>query len=590
MGDKETVILVHGTWSGATPERSHWYEPSVAAEAERAFTRRLDEQLAANGSTARCWAHCASDAGRIFSWTGSNQWTDRAHAAGQLADYVSNLQNDGWKCHVVAHSHGGNVLVDALPRIAESTGCFRGINGSVVTLGTPFIDSMRPIITRRDRRRRRHRIVAIVCYALVFALLALNLYVNVDQYGFWDQSSLLIGGTTGLLALAGLVLLARRWRKGPSVSFSTALNKRASDRPFVLAISSPMDEAWQLLHHIRSIANPFAPGTGLLIYLRQQRAKTSRRIAEVDRILGASNFIDQSLPLKFIALLTYATLVILTGLLFNSAISEYRAWQPEHEQRRFLSEYAKSHGFEAKLFDELRRSADSFSDVYARVKEGFKPAAAAEWARTRTDAAAVRKWKEVDRQRMWEGVSGLATASAAVLALWFISFAALSLLLGSNFYSAMGSPARYVRRQLRAVAAVPASIGTYIAKVRGWPLIQEMAFGLENYPFELPRAEFAPAGLGAQHVRLELLPETVLDRILSARSNWFHRNFGEITQLLSKMALSAADISFLFQLIERDSSLVHGAYYTDDECVARIAEWIAGQDRSAAAVDGPTTT
>ena len=154
----------------------------------------------------------------------------------------------------------------------------------------------------------------------------------------------------------------------------------------------------------------------------------------------------------------------------------------------------------------------------------------------------------------------------------------------------MGSPIRALRRQWRSVALLPASVGTYIAKVRGWPLIQEMAFGLENYPFALPHAEFTPAALGAQHVTSELLPETVLDRILSARSNWFHRNFGEITQLLSKMALSAADISFLFQLIERDSSLVHGAYYTDDECVARIAEWIAGQGRGASAVDGPTTT
>ena len=246
----------------------------------------------------------------------------------------------------MAHSHGGNVLVDALPRIAESTGCFRGVNGGIATLGTPFIDSMGPIITRRDRKRRRHRMVAIVCFALIFAVLGLNLYANVDLYGFWDESSLLIAGTAGLMALAGLVLLVRRWRKGPSVSFSTALNKRASDRPFVLAISSPMDEAWQLLHHIRSIANPFAPGTGLLSYLRQQRAKTSRRIAEVDRILGASNFIDLSLPLKLTAVVAYATLIILAGLLSNNALTEYRAWQPEHEQRRFLNEYAKSHGFE----------------------------------------------------------------------------------------------------------------------------------------------------------------------------------------------------------------------------------------------------
>jgi len=101
-----------------------------------------------------------------------------------------------------------------------------------------------------------------------------------------------------------------------------------------------------------------------------------------------------------------------------------------------------------------------------------------------------------------------------------------------------------------------------------------MAFGLENYPFKLPHAEFAPSSLSSACVQTELLSEDVLARVLNARSNWFHRNFGEITQLLSKMALSAADISFLFQLIERDTSLVHGAYYTDDECIERIAEFV----------------
>jgi hypothetical protein len=38
--------------------------------------------------------------------------------------------------------------------------------------------------------------------------------------------------------------------------------------------------------------------------------------------------------------------------------------------------------------------------------------------------------------------------------------------------------------------------------------------------------------------------------------------------------LTASDVADLLQHIERDQSLVHAAYYTDDDCVERIARWI----------------
>ena len=41
------------------------------------------------------------------------------------------------------------------------------------------------------------------------------------------------------------------------------------------------------------------------------------------------------------------------------------------------------------------------------------------------------------------------------------------------------------------------------------------------------------------------------------------------------MTVTAADISALLQTVEEDQTLVHAAYYSDDECIARIADWIA---------------
>lgn len=51
--------------------------------------------------------------------------------------------------------------------------------------------------------------------------------------------------------------------------------------------------------------------------------------------------------------------------------------------------------------------------------------------------------------------------------------------------------------------------------------------------------------------------------------------FGDVTETLSKMA--APDSEALLRMIETDLSLVHAAYYTDDECIERIADWIASK-------------
>jgi hypothetical protein len=46
----------------------------------------------------------------------------------------------------------------------------------------------------------------------------------------------------------------------------------------------------------------------------------------------------------------------------------------------------------------------------------------------------------------------------------------------------------------------------------------------------------------------------------------------------AREAASPADIQSLLRTIEEDQTLVYAAYYTDDECIARIADWIAAED------------
>src|SRR5262249_51451986 len=49
------------------------------------------------------------------------------------------------------HSHGGNILVEALPQIISELKS-NGSLGKLVTLGTPFIDTMSPILKRAQRQ------------------------------------------------------------------------------------------------------------------------------------------------------------------------------------------------------------------------------------------------------------------------------------------------------------------------------------------------------------------------------------------------------------------------------------------------------
>src|SRR5215831_11248428 len=172
MGEsaKETVIIVHGTWAAPEPGVIRWYQPGDGATAAGGFVSKLDAALQKRGSPARCWAHCAQ-ANQIFHWSGENSWIARTQAASELGNYVTKLRNEGWCSHIVAHSHGGNVVLEALPQITTTHSS--ASHGKIVTLGTPFMDTMSPILTRVSRNRNyilRISWTVIVLYSFLLAL------------------------------------------------------------------------------------------------------------------------------------------------------------------------------------------------------------------------------------------------------------------------------------------------------------------------------------------------------------------------------------------------------------------------------------
>ena len=110
---KETVIIVHGTWAAPKPNECKWYQPPKDMPNTASFVAKLDAALKQRGSPARCWAHC-KDGAPIFHWSGENNWIERSRAGVDLVHYVRKLRDDGWLCHIVAHSHGGNIVADVM--------------------------------------------------------------------------------------------------------------------------------------------------------------------------------------------------------------------------------------------------------------------------------------------------------------------------------------------------------------------------------------------------------------------------------------------------------------------------------------------
>jgi hypothetical protein len=252
---KETVIIVHGTFAGPKLGKRCWHQPSDSDP--KGFIARLNLALQQRGSAARCWAHC-SEADQGFRWSGKNSWVDRTQAAAELGDYVTKLRREGWRCHIVAHSHGGNVVVEALHQMAAALPSAAPL-GRIVTLGTPFMDTTSPI--RESIRNTQHLVAQLsrIIWWLIFLLG--SVWAVVDS-----ARSTGPGAALGVAVFASVIVFALlffRRKNQTEPLFDTA----AHIQPKFLAIGSRMDEPWQLLHHMRNVPNPLALETNLIGYL-----------------------------------------------------------------------------------------------------------------------------------------------------------------------------------------------------------------------------------------------------------------------------------------------------------------------------------
>ncbi len=112
------ILTVHGTNdSDPGDEGARWWQRGSA------FSARLLAELAKRGVSAEI---------APVHWSGANSDFERTRAAVHLAELIRKLRTSGRAYAVVAHSPGGNVVMEALG--------YRGSEvASVATFGTPFL-------------------------------------------------------------------------------------------------------------------------------------------------------------------------------------------------------------------------------------------------------------------------------------------------------------------------------------------------------------------------------------------------------------------------------------------------------------------
>ena len=116
---EDLVLVVHGTWNEPEPGKTKWYQ-APSSEEPANFTTRLNDALEARGVGREVWRELDGVRPK-FSWSGKNTHEARVEGSEGLVETLRTF----WKARpharvrIVAHSHGGNVVLSALRTIFD---------------------------------------------------------------------------------------------------------------------------------------------------------------------------------------------------------------------------------------------------------------------------------------------------------------------------------------------------------------------------------------------------------------------------------------------------------------------------------------
>src|SRR5262249_50336444 len=95
-----------------------------------------------------------------------------------LIDVIREVVAGGWRCHLVAHSHGGMVLLEALNSESDiaSLGLWDWRHGYLVMMGTPIMETFQTPSAARFPIRAVFALSLAACGGLAFAIVHLSFW------------------------------------------------------------------------------------------------------------------------------------------------------------------------------------------------------------------------------------------------------------------------------------------------------------------------------------------------------------------------------------------------------------------------------
>lgn len=114
------ILCIHGTFASGPTEGTAWWQK--------------------DGSLAKEISSKFGDSATIipFSWDGKNRETSRRNAGEQLFKTVSQLERQETPYFIIAHSHGGLVVLESFCRAAKEGNKLSNLE-KWITVGTPFL-------------------------------------------------------------------------------------------------------------------------------------------------------------------------------------------------------------------------------------------------------------------------------------------------------------------------------------------------------------------------------------------------------------------------------------------------------------------
>ncbi|MGJ5082428.1 hypothetical protein [Bradyrhizobium sp. HKCCYLS3013] len=670
----ETVIIVHGTWAAPEPDqfaKRRWYEPVDGRPGDEPFTAKLNAALEERGSPARCWAHCPQG-DKVLQWSGENSWVARTQAATSLGKYVAKLQKEGWRCHIVAHSHGGNVLIEALPQIMSGYAAGQE-RGRLVTLGTPFMDVMSPVLKKYEWRQTNLTVISLV----LVASLLFSTYTNLPALSRVFQPGPVFATISDILpwltlilgiSFVGMLLIQTfrvidpdatvEKRRSWLLYVALATGVLLTDSLFGQTLSSSMGQLLSLPFNMLTdadgsptslafVAALLAPALAVIVskiglrspsYWGLYTSGTTGRWScwaahylfcllfmvlfnamwvQLGFVLfWTAGLLAQGRPgavgvnicvlLEALVLLYVADRHLFTFAGLASPAVSFHLDDARNPRRPILLAISSQMDEAWQLLYQIRQCSDPLS-----IKTSFSGYMLSALQRTISERLAVarvhgaKSYSELGAVAKFVAVSIyiFIAAGATYIIYWLYRDATSELglllvvftlklagamtttfivllmgitsLFGASFLSGFLSPFRWCFQVARSLLDIPGELGVYLLRNRSWSLLLGMAMGLEGYRYSLPLIEQFPSFAPDSVVRYENMPKGAEQRALDKRSTWISRHLGDVSETFSKLAITAADISSLLRIVEQDQTLVHSAYYTDEECIARIADWIS---------------